>query len=100
MNISYSKLMENKAIFDITVSPKSSRSEATIDASGKIKVYLNSPPVDGKANAECINILSKKLKTAKFNIAIEKGDHSRNKRISVLGMNLTEVMVKIKGEDK
>ena len=91
--------MENRAVFDVTVSPKSSRSEVTIDASGKIKVYLNSPPVDGKANAECINIFSKKLKTAKSNIAIEKGDHGRNKRISVSGMTLEAVMAKIKGED-
>ncbi len=92
--------MENMAIFDITVSPKSSRSEVIIDISGKIKVYLNSPPVDGKANAECINILSKKLKTAKSNISIEKGDHGRNKRISVSGMDLAGVMAKIKGENK
>ena len=99
MTILNSILMEKKAIFDITVSPKSSRSEVTIDASGKIKMYLNSPPVDGKANAECINILSKKLKTAKSNISIEKGDHGRNKRISVNGMDLPEVMVKIKGEN-
>jgi hypothetical protein len=91
--------MENRAVFDITVSPKSSRSEITIDASGKVKIYLNSPPVDGKANAESINILSKKLKTAKSNIAIEKGDHGRNKRISVSGMTLAEVMAKIKGEN-
>jgi len=91
--------MENRAVFDVTVSPKSSRSEVTIDASGKIKVYLNSPPVDGKANAECINIFSKKLKTAKSNIVIEKGDHGRNKRISVSGMTLEAVMAKIKGEN-
>jgi len=90
--------MENRAVFDITVSPKSSRSEVIIDTAGKIKVYLNSPPVDGKANMECIIILSKKLKTAKSNIAIEKGDHGKNKRISVTGMTLTEVMVKIKGD--
>lgn len=90
--------MEKKAVFDITVSPKSSRSEAMVDLSGKVKVYLNSPPVDGKANAECINLLSKKLKTAKSNIAIEKGDHGRNKRISVTGMTIEEVMLKIKGE--
>jgi hypothetical protein len=91
--------MEKIAVLDIIVSPKSSRSEATIDASGRIKVYLNSPPVDGKANAECINILSKKLKTAKSNISIEKGDHGRNKRISVRGMDFTEVMAKIEGEN-
>lgn len=91
--------MESKAIFDITVSPKSSRSEIVLDAEGKIKIYLNSPPVDGKANAECINLLSKKLKTSKTSISIEKGDHGRNKRISVSGMTLTDVMGKIKGDN-
>mgnify|MGYP001769672635 CR=1 FL=1 len=90
--------MEKKAVFDIIVSPKSSRSEVTIDTSDRIKVFLNSPPVDGKANSECINILSKKLKTAKSNIAIEKGDHGRNKRISVTGMTLDEVLAKVKGK--
>jgi len=74
------------------------RPEVIIDAAGKIRVYLNSPPVDGKANSECISILSKKLKIAKSNIEIEKGDHGRNKRISVNGMNLSEVMSKINGE--
>jgi uncharacterized protein len=90
--------MESKAVFDIIVSPKSSKSEVHLDAAGKIKVYLNSPPVDGKANTECINVLSKKLKTAKSNIIIEKGDRGRNKRIAVSGMSLEQVMEKLKGD--
>ncbi len=89
--------MEKKAVFDITVNPKSSKSEAVIDSSGNIKVYLNSPPVDGKANKECIEVLSKKLKIAKSSIAIEKGELGRHKRISVSGMSLEEVVQKIKG---
>lgn len=91
-------LMEEKAVFDITVNPKSSKSEAVIDRSGNIKVYLNSPPVDGKANKECIEVLAKKLKTAKSNISIEKGEQGRHKRIAVSGMSLDEVMQKIKGD--
>lgn len=89
--------MDKKAVFDITVTPKSSKSEAVADSSGNIKVYLNSPPVDGKANKECIEVLSKKLKIAKSNIAIEKGELGRHKRISVSGMSLDEVVQKIKG---
>ena len=87
--------MNKKAIFDITVTPKSSKSEIKIDPSGNIKVCLNSPPVDGKANIECIGLLSEKLKTAKSNITIEKGDHGRNKRISVIDMSIEEVMEKL-----
>jgi uncharacterized protein (TIGR00251 family) len=88
--------MNKKAIFDITVIPKSSKSEITINSSGNIKIYLNSPPVDGKANIECIRLLSEKFNTAKSNISIEKGEHQKNKRISVTGMSIEEVMEKLK----
>ncbi len=91
--------MEKRTVFDITVTPKSSKSEAVIDSSGNIKVYLNSPPVDGKANKECIDILSKKLKTAKSNISIEKGELGRHKRIAVSGMSIDDVMKKLKGTE-
>jgi len=86
----------NKAQFNIIAVPKSSKSEIKIDQSGNIKVYLNSPPVDGKANIECINLLSAKLKIAKSNISIEKGERGRNKTISVSGMSTEEVMEKLK----
>jgi uncharacterized protein (TIGR00251 family) len=88
--------MNKQAIFDITVTPKSSKSEIKIDQSGNIKIYLNSPPVDGKANVECIRLLSAKLKTAKSNISIEKGDHGKNKRILVTGMTIDEIMERLK----
>ena len=88
--------MNKKTIFDITVSPKSSKSEIIIDETGHIKVYLNSPPVDGKANMECIQLISEKLKTAKSNISIEKGNHGRHKRISVINMSFEEVMERLK----
>jgi len=90
--------METKALIDITVTPKSSKSEVKVDNEGAIKVYLNSPPVDGKANAECISLISKKLKTAKSNIEIEKGDHGRKKRISVSGLSMDEVMKRLRGD--
>lgn len=90
--------MEIKAIFDITVTPKSSRSEVKVEEGGLIKIYLNSPPVDGKANSECINVISKKLKIAKSNISIDKGDHGRKKRISVNGLSIDEVIKRFRGE--
>ncbi len=90
--------METKAVFDITVTPKSSRSEVKVADEGLIKVYLNSPPVDGKANSECISLIAKKLKIAKSNISIDKGDHGRKKRISVSGLSIDEVMKRFRGE--
>ncbi|MCL1865746.1 MAG: DUF167 domain-containing protein [Spirochaetes bacterium] len=88
--------MNKKAIFDIIVIPKSSMSEIKIDQHANIKIYLNSPPVDGKANIECMGLLSSKLKTAKSNISIIKGTHGRNKRISVAGMSIEEIIERLK----
>ena len=40
----------------------------------------------------------KKLKIAKSNIFIEKGDHGRKKRIYVSGISMDEVMKRFRGE--
>ena len=80
---------------DVKVIPKSSKSTIYCDDSKKIKIYLTSPPVDGKANMECIKVLSKKLGTAKSNISIIKGSKSREKRICIKNMTEVEVFKKI-----
>ncbi|MCP4137955.1 MAG: YggU family protein [bacterium] len=88
-----------RATIDITVSPKSSRSTITIDENNSIKVYLNAPPAEGKANKECILLFSKKLRLAKSNITIEKGEKGRNKKILIKGLSFDEVMEKLKNKD-
>jgi uncharacterized protein len=83
--------MENETIIDITVIPRSSRSEIKID-NGNIKAYLNSPPEDGKANKELIKLISKKLKTAKTNIQIISGEKSRKKRIQIQNIDKEKLL--------
>jgi uncharacterized protein len=84
--------MEKKALLDITVTPKSSMSKITIGKDKAVKVYLNSPPAEGKANEECIRLFSKKLGIAKSFITIEKGEKSRKKRILIPGLSNEEVI--------
>ena len=84
-----------EAIIDIIVSPKSSQSKIVIK-DDSIRVYLHSPPIDGKANAECVHVFSKKLKIAKSMITIQKGLKGKKKRIAIEGMSLDEVMNKLK----
>ena len=82
---------------DITVSPKSSRSKIQVDEKGDIKVYLNSPPVDGMANNECIKLLSKTLKVPKSSVSIEKGEKGKKKTISISGLSRDDVLRILKG---
>lgn len=88
-----------KAVIEITVTPKSSRSKIVVDDSGQIKVYLNSPPVDGKANSELIKLLSKTFGIGKSRIDITKGQNSRKKTISIEGLNLNkkQIIEKLRG---
>jgi uncharacterized protein len=83
--------METASIIDITVSPKSSRSKITIDAQNQIKVYLNAPPVDGKANAELLSLFSKRLKIPKSNMEIISGEKGKKKRLAVYGLSINEI---------
>ena len=85
----------NYASIDINACPKSSKSEICIDKTGSIKIYLNSPPVDGKANIEIIKLLSQKLKIAKSYISIDKGEKGKKKRVLITGMSTEEVLKKL-----
>ena len=48
-----------------------------------LKVYVNAPAVDGKANKAVIELLSKHFRTQKKNISIISGEKSKNKSFSI-----------------
>ena len=91
--------MDKEANIEIIVSPKSSRSRIVIEENGIIKVYLNSPPIDGKANQECIKLFSKILKIAKTSIRIDKGEKRKRKRLVIFGITREEVLHKLRMEN-
>jgi uncharacterized protein (TIGR00251 family) len=91
-------LIMEQAVIEITVSPKSSQSKIVVKEGDIIKVYLNSPPVDGKANAELIKLLSKKLGIAKSGIEIIKGQSGRKKTLRITGLDKSKSIEKLKGK--
>lgn len=88
--------MDKEATLNISVSPKSSKSEIRIDRD-IIKVYLNSPPVDGRANAECINLFAKRLKIPRSRIKIVKGEKGKRKRINIQGLSGKDIFNLLRG---
>ena len=77
--------------FQITVQPRAARSEVVGDHAGAIKVRLAAPPVDGKANHECIRFFSELLRVPRNAVKIVKGLSSKRKVISVSDVNAEHV---------
>lgn len=80
---------------NIKAVPSSGKQGCAFDKSGTLKCYLKSAPEGGKANAELIKYLSKKLKVPQNEISIVGGTTSRKKRLKIEGITLEEFYQKL-----
>lgn len=69
--------------FSIRVQPRSSRQGIAGMQEDALKITLNSPPEDGKANAELVKFLAAELHCARSDIVLVSGGTSRNKVIEI-----------------
>ena len=58
---------------------------------GRIKVMLDAPPVDGKANEALIAFFAKTLGRPKRDVAIVRGEKGRHKTLVLRGVGVAEV---------
>lgn len=80
------------AALPVRITPRSSRNEIVeIMSDNTIKIKLTAPPVEGKANQQLIKFLSEVLKVPKSSVDIVAGQTSRDKLVSILGMDSDEV---------
>ena len=74
------------AVFKVRVVPRASRSEMAGIQGDSLKLRLNAPPVEGKANEECIRLLAEILGVRKTQVTIIAGHTARTKTIAVEGI--------------
>jgi uncharacterized protein (TIGR00251 family) len=79
---------------EVTVTPKSSKSLISVE-NGEIRAKLHSPPLDGKANGECVALLAKTLGLPKSAVGVARGEKSRRKLFSIDGLSPEEVMERL-----
>ena len=70
----------------VKVEPRSSKSGIVGPYGDSLKVKLTSPPVEGKANKELIEVLSKEYGIPKKNVEIVSGHNSKNKTVKLVGV--------------
>jgi len=81
--MAYFEEKEGFLILNIRVVPRASRNEIAGVQGDALKVRIQAPPLDGKANAYLIKFLSKHWKIPRSNIEILSGETGRNKRLRI-----------------
>ena len=81
----------------VKVQPKASRACLGEEAGGRLKVRLNSPPVEGKANKELIELMAKRLGIPKSSVSLVKGDKGREKSLLCKGLTLKKAAKLLRG---
>lgn len=81
----------DKILFQVHVQPRASRNEVVGVYGTAIKVRLQAPPVEGRANAALIAFLAQRLGLRERDIEIISGHSGHNKRIAVHGLTADEV---------
>jgi uncharacterized protein (TIGR00251 family) len=74
----------------VRVTPGARKSEIAGVAGGCLKVRLQAPPVEGKANRELLRIIARELGLKKNRVALAGGEKSREKTVLLRDLTVSE----------
>ena len=78
------------ARFTVKVHPRARRSAVTGRLGDAWKLDLTAPPVEGKANEECVRFLAELVGVPRARVRIVTGLTSRTKRVEIEGVTEEE----------
>jgi uncharacterized protein (TIGR00251 family) len=81
----------SRVVFQVHVQPRASRNEVIGVYGAAIKIRLQAPPVEGRANAALIALLAQRLGVRERDVEIIGGHSGHNKRIAVRGLTADEI---------
>jgi uncharacterized protein len=84
--------------FAVKIHPRAKKNAITGEVGDALKLSLTAPPVDGKANAACIEFFANLLKVPRSSVTIAAGQTSRNKVIRVAGLSAEELTKRLNME--
>ncbi len=66
--------------------PNSKRPRVEEDLTSMLHIYVNAPPLEGRANMAAIEALADYYKVKKSAVTLISGHKSKNKRFEILGI--------------
>ncbi len=82
--MAYFKEQDGCIVLNVRVIPRASKDGIQGLLGDALKVRIQAPPVEGKANAYLVKFLSKHWKIPRRDIEILSGETGRNKRLRIL----------------
>lgn len=79
-------------IFQVRVQPRSSRDEIAGVLDGSLKIRIQAPAIENRANESVCEYLATLLKTPKSAVRILGGERSRMKRVEIRGVQPRDVL--------
>ena len=76
----------------VRVQPRASRNEISGVIDGALKVRLQAPALEDRANEALVEFLAELLKRPKAAVRILSGHHSRNKRVEIQGVTEQQIL--------
>jgi uncharacterized protein len=76
----------------VRVQPQASRDEVVGEMDGALRVRLQAPAVENRANEALCEYLADLLKTPKSAVRILSGDRSRTKRLEIRGVTKQQLL--------
>jgi uncharacterized protein (TIGR00251 family) len=83
---------EGTVIFSVKVQPRASRNEIAGEMGGALKVRLQAPAVEDRANEALVEFLAQLLKTPRSAVRILGGERSRTKRLEIRGVTQQQIL--------
>ncbi len=71
----------------VRVHPRSKREYMTKDEYGEIHMYVKAPPVDGRANKACIDLIHRVFHIPKKYVTLIHGEKGRRKVFEIEGVS-------------
>lgn len=85
----------SRILFDVHVQPRASRTEVVGSYGTALKIRLQAPPVDGRANAALVAFLAERLEVRQQQVEIVSGHTGRSKRVAVVGLSVAQIRTRL-----
>jgi uncharacterized protein (TIGR00251 family) len=83
---------DGAVIFSVRVQPRASKDEIAGEMAGALKIRLQAPALEDRANEALIEFLAQLLKTPKSAVRILSGERSRTKRVEIRGVTQQQIL--------